>query len=223
MCSLETFNAAKDPYRVTPRGHLPVQSLKRLKSCSERLSIFFPAIEPTCREILQHHQINILDVLPYAVQTNSINSFPTYSDILLIRTLDTLPQKWEDAADDLRKLFLEAAFDIKIEIQNEKRAYLCRAPQLPYNTRLKEMVKQIHQGISEKIKELFGYISPSIAWEMQGHKDDLVTRRFTCVVGCVPGTRLPFKRIEDQLRSALDAAKSPDVTLYLEILPVDNL
>ncbi|KAE8449652.1 hypothetical protein EG329_007982 [Mollisiaceae sp. DMI_Dod_QoI] len=224
VCTLDEYNAGKDPFRVVARG-IPMPYPYRRIGGSGGIFDYGAEIEK-CYALVE----NILD--KYKIKCRSFNGIVRMHRIgYAANAADYL--RFDCSGDDIRhhkiaaleimQVFLNAGIPSKIynvQFYNDRKAYADHSYCFPDDPRLIGAIRDIQPKVLEVVREQLPRVWTSIAYHMRGSELCMAhERKPTVIVFCKPKTKLNWRMVEAEIASALVSAKYPDVALHLELLP----
>lgn len=227
--TIEEWVASKEPYRVTADGlskpiDLPWRPLRGHKKL---INLLNDEVGRLISSVMRIFNIST-DVERVRVEyLHSPHDPMNGIDTVIIPTYDNEPTvSWGEAAIKIKRLFLiygagDIVDEFAVEIRNPTVMYCDVSMPLPNFPDLVQALLEVQPNVLETVSSLMDDVWTSIAYHWRVNYFDApdypnVQGSPTIIVFCKPGSRFPFKDVEDAI---LDLLKDTSVCINLEFLP----
>lgn len=220
-CSIEYYNACKDPYRVAA-NKIPVGWPWDMHKTSNAADQLFDELDGSIREILSGHKIN-----PRMMGTYSFAPRHTPRDVndtILIRTRDEFNvSSWEKAVSEIYEIVEPAAaaagIQVRVEIWNEEKMYSGVSYVIRDETTINYITKIQPFVLDAVMKHCPGKWT-SITYHYRGTLYNNSEDRLTAIIFIKPGAVHPWAELEEKISSTITSASFPEeIDISVEILP----
>ncbi|KFY56547.1 hypothetical protein V497_06165 [Pseudogymnoascus sp. VKM F-4516 (FW-969)] len=219
-CSIEYYNACKDPYRVSA-NKFPVPWPWINGKHSKASEAIHEQLYDCIKKILSDHNISA----SAAVYKKASRNTPEDAvDVLLIRTRSVDTTSWKAAATEIYKIIGPAAtaaqIDMRVEIRNDEMIYGDVSVDLIKDDATIDAITKIQPSILGAVMELCPGKWTSIAYHNRGLPFYKCETRATAIIFVKPGSIHAWAELEEKIiRTIISAAFPEEINISVEILP----
>ncbi|KFX89850.1 hypothetical protein V490_06778 [Pseudogymnoascus sp. VKM F-3557] len=243
-CSIEQFNAKKDPFRVAPTNKLPIpwpHDNKRIP-LTPRDGEFIDAIEDIVLGGLKKFGVGHRTTHD---QKRTQWGFPRpIEDTFIILSRDTDTTRWQEAVDYIYMMANEftarSGTTVGVELENPYKRYSDISKAIEPGTAIHRSFLSIEPVVEAEVRKSCSNLWTSIAYHNRQNKFSTTrdfpgypsvdppnsydsTKRPTVIVFVTPGSMAYWGKIQAQIRQAIEAVPFEEVVqIALEILPGFN-
>jgi hypothetical protein len=220
-CSIEYYNACKDPYRVSA-NKIPVGWPWDTHKTSNVAHQLFDELDESIREILSDHKIN-----PRIMGTYTFAPRHTPKDVnhtILIRTCDEFNVSlWEKAVSEIYGIVEPAAraagIQLRVEIWNEEKMYT-GVSYLIRDEATVNYITKIQPFVLDAVMKHCPGKWTSNTYHYRGSLYNNSEDRLTAIIFINPGAVHAWAELEEKISSTIISAAFPEeIDISVEILP----
>ncbi|OBT79867.1 hypothetical protein VF21_01574 [Pseudogymnoascus sp. 05NY08] len=220
-CTIEYYNACKDPYRVAPSNKIPVTWPWIVKKASDAGNMIFDHLEESIRKILISHEITAHNIGTHNFASR--NTPEKAKDTIFIRTHDESNKSWKMAASEIYDIIEPVAassrIQMRVEICNEEKMYRDISHFIKDDAMI-DTISQIQPFVLDAVMEYCSGKWTSIAYHARGSPLYNSEKKATAIIFIKPGTRHAWSDFEDKIASVIQSATFPgETTISVEVLP----
>lgn len=226
-CSIEYYNACKDPYRVAPANKIPVPWRWDIKKASDSSEDIFARLDERIRGVLESHGITIHNIGVH----NLASRYPlqTAKDTIIISTHDEPDVSWKKAASEIYYGIIEPAaiaaqIQMRVEIRNEEKMYK-NVSHIIRDDDVVEILERIQPLVNDAVKEFCVGKWSSIAYhdrglERHGFEPRGTEDKVSVIVFIRPGSVDAWEVVEGKVVGAIESALPlGEIDISVELLP----
>lgn len=221
-CSIEYFNACKDPYRVVGNKSTPVSWPWFTYKTSEAADLLFDQLDESIRIVLARNKIR-----PWIMGCYSSAPRHTPGDMrntILIRTRDECSVSWEEVASEIYYEIVEpaavaAGIQMEVEIQNEDKMYMDASSFIKDDATV-DSIARIQPYVLGAVMAHCPAKWVSIAYHNRKRLHTNNEERATAIIFVKPGAIHEWGELEEKIVGAIQSATFPkEIDINVEILP----
>ncbi|KFX89542.1 hypothetical protein O988_08600 [Pseudogymnoascus sp. VKM F-3808] len=219
-CSIEYYNACKDPYRVSA-NKFPVPWPWICGKHSKANEAIHEQLYDSIQTILSDHNISA----SAAVYNRASRNTPKDAvDVLLIRTRSVDTTSWKAAAKEIYNIIEPAAttaqIEMRVEIYNDEMMYGDVSVDLIKDNSTIDAITKIQPYVLGAVMESCPGKWTSIAHHNRGLPFYKCVTRPTAIIFVKPGAIHPWAELEEKVfRTIISAAFPEEINISVEILP----
>ncbi|KFX89836.1 hypothetical protein V490_06785 [Pseudogymnoascus sp. VKM F-3557] len=219
-CSIEYYNACKDPYRVSA-NKFPVPWPWICGKHSKASEAIHEQLYDSIQKILSDHNISASATV---YKKASRNTPEDAVDVLLIRTRSVDTTSWKSAGTEIYKIIEPAAkaaqIEMLVEILNDEMMYRDVSVDLIKDDATIDAVTKIQPYVLGAVMESCPGKWTSIAYHNRGLPFYKCETRPTAIIFVKPEAIHPWAELEEKIiRTITSAAFPEDINISVEILP----
>ncbi|OBT79868.1 hypothetical protein VF21_01573 [Pseudogymnoascus sp. 05NY08] len=221
-CSIEYYNACRDPYRVAPDNKIPVPWRWDVKKTSDSSEDIFARFDERIRGVLKSHGIKTHNIGVH----NLASRYPPQmaKDTIIISTHDEPDGSWKKAASEIYYGIIEPAatsaqIQMRVEIRNEEKIYK-DVYHIIRDDDVVEMLEGIQPLVNDAVMEFCGEKWSSITFYDRGLEPRDSEKVVSVIVFIRPGSVDAWEVVEGKIVGAVKSAlPSREIDIYVELLP----
>lgn len=221
-CSIEVFNALKDPYRVAHGTKIPVPLPYGRARVSEKGGPIFQNMQSQYTKVLDFYNIRLTSVIALSIWRKGFSS--TAKDTLVLTTdNEAEPFLWKEAATEIYSLINQVAgpagLEFRIEIRNPRLMYQDKSEGIKIGSDIHQALLEVQPLIEAQVaKSIPLHMRRVISYRMRGPKNQHDVSNFipTVMILVRPDSRHLWGIVENQIEAVIKSVKSCDVEISLE-------
>ncbi|OBT68454.1 hypothetical protein VE03_02945 [Pseudogymnoascus sp. 23342-1-I1] len=221
-CSIEYFNACKDPYRVSGDKTPPVSWPWFSYKSSEAGNLLSDQLSESIRDVLVRHKIRpgMIGNYKFAPRHTPHDAKET----MFIRTQDDFDVSWQKAASEIYYGIVEpaataAGIQMGVEIQNYEKMYSDASYFIEDDATI-HSISRIQPYVLGAVMEHCPAKWTSIAYHHRERQRYEGETRVTAIIYVKPGKTHAWGELEEKIVSAIQSATFPEeIDIAVEILP----
>ncbi|KFY19467.1 hypothetical protein V493_07949 [Pseudogymnoascus sp. VKM F-4281 (FW-2241)] len=221
-CSIEYYNACKDPYRATSSNKVLAEFPWYNNRVSEAASLLYDQIEDNIQKVLSDYKIpGAASIYRYAARTTPEDS----KDIIVLRPHnDSNILSWRKVASQIydeivKPAATSAQIEVGVEIRNDKKMYAELSHFIEDEAVIRSIARIQPFVLGAVLEHCHGKWT-SIAYHNRSHFDYGSEMKVTALIFIRSGAIHAWAELEEKIVGTIQSAGFPaDIDISVEVLP----